>query len=72
MVDRNWLFIIDGLEKIPSFKDSLLAMLCKFLGLLSNVGKPPSSSFYIRAVRFQGTSRAKVLPTALKGAHASE
>ena len=72
MVDRNWFFITEGLEKIPSLKNSLLVMLCKFLRLLSNAGKTPSSSFHIRALRFQGASRARALPTASKWAHASE
>jgi hypothetical protein len=65
-------FITDNLEKILSLKNPLLAMLCKFLGLLSNVGKLPSSSFHICAVRFQGAYRVRAFPTTLDGAHASE
>lgn len=47
-------------------------MLRKFLGLMPNVGKPLSISFHIWAVRFQGATRARAVPTALKGAHACE
>jgi len=60
---RNSFFITDGVEKFFfRLHYSIPVISCKFLGLLSNLGKPLSRFFHIWDVRFQGISMALLGP----------
>lgn len=59
IVDGNLVFIIYSLENFQ-LQNLLFIMLYAFGGLLSNMGKPLLSLFFIKAVHFQRISKIHV------------
>ena len=57
MVHQNLFFITNNSEKFLSVYNSLLVMSHKFLGLLSNMGKPLSSFFHITECHTDSTKK---------------